>query len=274
MTSSLFARAGSNTAGIERRQRPGRHSGSSRWSAFMLSASAAPAPAGEEATVAVLGGGAAGGSKIALAITPAPKSAGGARAPDRPFWNPARRSLAATELPLPRERAPNPGEAGDRRRTGQRVAALTRRRSTLKAASGCPPPHPLAGRRRGLAAVPGFQAAARRPGVPADRRCPAPVADPRIFAAGDCAPWQATRRLPRPGSTPCARRGPLGEPEAAVQGGEPPRYQPRGFLSILNTGDGRALLDYKAIVSHSRWAWRLKDRVDRRFMARYQELVC
>ena len=37
-------------------------------------------------------------------------------------------------------------------------------------------------------------------------------------------------------------------------------------------GDGRALLDYKGIVSHSRWAWRLKDRIDRRFMARYQRL--
>ena len=47
----------------------------------------------------------------------------------------------------------------------------------------------------------------------------------------------------------------------------------RGFLSILNPGDGRALLDYKGVVSHSRWAWRLKDWVDRRFMARYQELI-
>ena len=63
--------------------------------------------------------------------------------------------------------------------------------------------------------------------------------------------------------------------KAAVRGGEPPRYEPqRGFLSILNTGDGRALLDYKGIVSHSRWAWPLKDRIDRRFMARYQGLVC
>ena len=56
-------------------------------------------------------------------------------------------------------------------------------------------------------------------------------------------------------------------------GGEPPRYTPQtGFLSILSTGDGRALLDYMGIVSHSRWAWRLKDRIDRRFMERYQRL--
>ena len=62
--------------------------------------------------------------------------------------------------------------------------------------------------------------------------------------------------------------------KAAMTGGESPRYVPqKGFLSILNTGDGRALLDYKGLVSHSRWAWRLKDRIDRRFMARYQRLV-
>jgi NADH dehydrogenase FAD-containing subunit len=58
---------------------------------------------------------------------------------------------------------------------------------------------------------------------------------------------------------------------AALEGGKPPHYEPqRGFLSLLNTGDGKALLRYKGLVAHSRWAWRLKDRIDRRFMARYR----
>jgi hypothetical protein len=56
--------------------------------------------------------------------------------------------------------------------------------------------------------------------------------------------------------------------------GKPPRYRPqRSFLSLLNTGDGKALLRYKGLISHSRWAWRLKDRIDRGFMARYRVSV-
>ncbi len=102
------------------------------------------------------------------------------------------------------------------------------------------------------------------------------VGDSRIFAAGDCGTLASHPETPKAGVYAVREAPVLWESlKVAVQGGEPPRYRPqRGFLSILNTGDGRALLDYKGIVSHSRWAWRLKDRIDRRFMARYQELVC
>ncbi len=102
------------------------------------------------------------------------------------------------------------------------------------------------------------------------------VADPRIFAVGDCGTLASHPDTPKAGVY-AVREGPVlwESLKAAVRGGEPPRYEPQhGFLSILNTGDGRALLDYKGIVSHSRWAWRLKDWIDRRFMARYQRLVC
>jgi NADH dehydrogenase FAD-containing subunit len=101
------------------------------------------------------------------------------------------------------------------------------------------------------------------------------VDDPRIFAAGDCGTLASHPGTPKAGVY-AVREGPVlwQSLKAAVEGGEPPRYVPQsGFLSILNTGDGRALLDYKGIVSHSRWAWRLKDRIDRRFMRRYQELT-
>jgi selenide,water dikinase len=103
----------------------------------------------------------------------------------------------------------------------------------------------------------------------------ASVDDPRIFAAGDCGTLASHPGTPKAGVY-AVREGPVlwRSLKAAVEGGEPPRYTPQsGFLSILNTGDGRALLDYKGIVSHSRWAWRLKDRIDRRFMERYQELT-
>ncbi|HEV7509633.1 MAG TPA: FAD-dependent oxidoreductase [Thermoanaerobaculia bacterium] len=101
------------------------------------------------------------------------------------------------------------------------------------------------------------------------------VDDPRIFAAGDCGTLASHPDTPKAGVY-AVRQGPVlwRSLKAAVEGGEPPRYTPQtGFLSILNTGDGRALLDYFGIVSHSRWAWRLKDRIDRRFMRRYQELT-
>jgi selenide,water dikinase len=100
----------------------------------------------------------------------------------------------------------------------------------------------------------------------------ASVEDPRIFAAGDCGTLASHPDTPKAGVY-AVREGPVlwRSLKAAVEGGEPPRYTPQaGFLSILNTGDGRALLDYKGIVSHSRWAWGLKDRIDRRFMERYQ----
>jgi NADH dehydrogenase FAD-containing subunit len=104
------------------------------------------------------------------------------------------------------------------------------------------------------------------------------VDDPRIFAAGDCGTLASHPETPKAGVY-AVREGPVlwQSLKAAVMtggGGEPPRYTPQtGFLSILNTADGKALLDYKGIVSHSRWAWRLKDRVDRRFMRKYQELI-
>lgn len=101
------------------------------------------------------------------------------------------------------------------------------------------------------------------------------LGDPRIFAAGDCGTLASHPETPKAGVY-AVREGPVlwASLKAAVRGGEPPRYEPQaGFLSILNTGDGRALLDYKGIVSHSRWAWRLKDGIDRRFMARYRELT-
>jgi pyridine nucleotide-disulfide oxidoreductase family protein len=102
----------------------------------------------------------------------------------------------------------------------------------------------------------------------------ASVDNPRIFAAGDCGTLASHPETPKAGVY-AVREGPVLWQclKAAIEGGEPPRYTPQtGFLSILNTGDGCALLDYKGIVSHSRWAWRLKDRIDRRFMERYQQL--
>lgn len=98
------------------------------------------------------------------------------------------------------------------------------------------------------------------------------TADPRVFGAGDCVTLERYPGTPKAGVY-AVREAPVLWQSllAAIEGGKPPRYEPqRSFLSLLNTGDGKALLRYKGLIAHSRWAWILKDRIDRGFMARYQ----
>ncbi|MCA9010790.1 MAG: FAD-dependent oxidoreductase [Planctomycetaceae bacterium] len=40
----------------------------------------------------------------------------------------------------------------------------------------------------------------------------------------------------------------------------------RSFMKLLNTGDGKALLQYKNVSIHARWCWTLKTWIDRRFL--------
>jgi selenide,water dikinase len=97
------------------------------------------------------------------------------------------------------------------------------------------------------------------------------LGDPRVFAAGDCGTLAAYPETPKAGVY-AVREAPIlwQSLRAAVHGTAPPHYRPqRSFLSILNTADGRALLLFHGFVSHSRWAWRLKDWIDRRFLGRY-----
>ncbi len=48
-------------------------------------------------------------------------------------------------------------------------------------------------------------------------------------------------------------------------------YQPQSdFLKLFNTGDGRAIGEYKGFSFHNRLAWKLKDGIDTKFMAKYQ----
>jgi pyridine nucleotide-disulfide oxidoreductase family protein len=49
------------------------------------------------------------------------------------------------------------------------------------------------------------------------------------------------------------------------------RYAPqRAFLRLLNTGDGRAVGEWRGISFEGAWCRRLKDFIDRRFVRRYQ----
>jgi selenide, water dikinase len=101
------------------------------------------------------------------------------------------------------------------------------------------------------------------------------TADPRVFAVGDCGTLAAYPALAKAGVYAVREAPILWDNLRAAACGEPlGAYRPqRDFLSILNTCDGRALLRYKGLTTWSRWAWRLKDRIDRRFMDRYQRIA-
>jgi selenide,water dikinase len=93
-----------------------------------------------------------------------------------------------------------------------------------------------------------------------------------VWGAGDCVTLADHPDTPKAGVY-AVRQGPAlaRSLRAALGDGRPRAYSPqRTFLSLLNTADGKALLRWHGVVSHSRVAWWLKDRVDRRFVRRYR----
>lgn len=93
---------------------------------------------------------------------------------------------------------------------------------------------------------------------------------PDVFAAGDVATMTAS---PHPKSGVYAvRQGPvLAHNLAAALAGAPlQRYVPqRDALALITTGERRAVATRGGWSFEGAWVWRWKDRIDRRFMARY-----
>lgn len=91
-----------------------------------------------------------------------------------------------------------------------------------------------------------------------------------VWGAGDCVDLIG-HDLPKAGVY-AVREGPIlvHNLKAALVGAEPRTYAPQSsFLSLLNTADGRALLRWRGVISHSKPAWWLKDWIDRWFVRQY-----
>ncbi len=100
------------------------------------------------------------------------------------------------------------------------------------------------------------------------------VGNDDVFAAGDCAALEGAPWVAKAGVY-AVREGEAlpGILESVLAGRDPEPYRPqRDWLSLMNTGDGRALLAWRGLVEHGRAAWLLKDSIDRRFMRRFRRL--
>ncbi|MEZ5331152.1 MAG: selenide, water dikinase SelD [Thermoanaerobaculia bacterium] len=97
---------------------------------------------------------------------------------------------------------------------------------------------------------------------------------PELFAVGDCAALIEHPRTPKAGVY-AVRQGPVlaRNLKAVLTGKRLRSYEPQGdFLALLNLGDGSAIGSKWGLSFEGSWAMRLKDRIDRRFMRRFQVL--
>ena len=98
------------------------------------------------------------------------------------------------------------------------------------------------------------------------------VADAPVFVVGDSATL-AESPIPKAGVY-AVRQGPIlwENIRRQLDGRSLVDYEPqKGFLKLLNTGDGRSIGEYKGRAFRGRWVWRLKDFIDGRFMDKYQD---
>ena len=97
------------------------------------------------------------------------------------------------------------------------------------------------------------------------------VSHPQVFAAGDCASWPG-HVLPKAG-VHAVRMGPTLANNLRVAlgaAGDLATHRPqRRFLALLSTADGRAIASRGPFGAEGAWAWRWKDRIDRRFVGQF-----
>jgi NADH dehydrogenase FAD-containing subunit len=97
------------------------------------------------------------------------------------------------------------------------------------------------------------------------------VADPAVFGGGDCVALQG-HRLARVGVYAVRQAPILAHNLLATLNGRPlRRFRPqKRFLLIMNLGDDDGLATWGPFAWRGRTPFRIKDRIDRRFLARYR----
>ncbi len=97
--------------------------------------------------------------------------------------------------------------------------------------------------------------------------------DDRVFGAGDIA-TQVNHPRPKAGVY-AVRQGPVlaHNLRAVLLGKALQQHRPQQrFLSLIALGDQQATADKGHFSASGRWVWRWKDRIDRAFMARFEDL--
>src|SRR5690606_3742276 len=99
------------------------------------------------------------------------------------------------------------------------------------------------------------------------------VSHPEVFAAGDVAAIEGYS-LPRSGVYAVREGRPLNTNLRRLISGKPLiRYRPQGdALYLISTGERHAIGSRNGITFGGRWVWKLKDWIDRRFIAKFNAL--
>ena len=97
--------------------------------------------------------------------------------------------------------------------------------------------------------------------------------DDHVFAVGDSASIVESQ-IPKAGVY-AVRQGPVlwNNINRLLTSSSPlESYDPQaGFLKLINTGDGKSIAEYRGYSFQTAWAWKLKKRIDDKFMAMYQD---
>jgi NADH dehydrogenase FAD-containing subunit len=92
-----------------------------------------------------------------------------------------------------------------------------------------------------------------------------------VWGAGDCIAIRGAKPMSRSGIE-AIRQGPvlLRNLRAALGVGRPARFRlPARSVALISTADGRAVARRGPVHGYGRWAWWLKERIDRKFVARF-----
>ncbi len=98
------------------------------------------------------------------------------------------------------------------------------------------------------------------------------TSDDNIFAVGDSGTIKSSE-TPKAGVF-AVRQGPFlwENLKLSIARKQLRKYTPQsGFMKLINIGNDEAVMEYKGLSFEGKWCWRIKDRIDRKFMAMYQD---